>query len=165
MPPLSRLPLLLFAVPILAHGTAQYPDQLRINSEDVAVFSEPLSQYLDQRPDVRAKLRPYINEYACSASWRGHTAVWEIQNSRLNLLKILANPCEEKPKEVPLNILFPKTDGQVFAAWFTGQLLVPRGKQLKYVHMGYASEYERYLLISVKNGLVVKQEETTKRPQ
>jgi hypothetical protein len=43
----------------------------------------------------------------------------------------------------------------VFAEWFSGELRIPEGDLVEYDHMGYASRYERNLLISVENGVVV----------
>jgi hypothetical protein len=44
----------------------------------------------------------------------------------------------------------------VFAHWYCGTIRAPQGKLLKYEHGGYASEYERDLLIRVRKGIVEK---------
>jgi hypothetical protein len=36
--------------------------------------------------------------------------------------------------------------------WFSGILVLPYGKMVNYVHMGYGSTYSNYILLSVKNG-------------
>jgi hypothetical protein len=46
----------------------------------------------------------------------------------------------------------------VFAHWFSGRLRIPQGKLLEYVHGGYASTYERDVLLTLKNGVVISQE-------
>ncbi len=58
-----------------------------------------------------------------------------------------------------LKDLFPSQvrDGRVFASWFTGELRIPDGKMLRYVHMGYGSVYERERFIQIKEGLVVSE--------
>ena len=38
------------------------------------------------------------------------------------------------------------------ATWFTGSIDLPDGKQLEYVHMGFASTYERNILLRFENG-------------
>jgi hypothetical protein len=43
----------------------------------------------------------------------------------------------------------------VFAHWYTGVISIPQGKVTQYVHMGYASRYERDLFLAVENGIVV----------
>jgi hypothetical protein len=42
----------------------------------------------------------------------------------------------------------------VLADWFTGFIIIPDGKQVKYVHMGYASIYEKYIVLRVERGVV-----------
>jgi len=58
-----------------------------------------------------------------------------------------------------LDRLFPGKfkDGKVEADWFSGELRVPKGKLLQYVHMGYGSSYEQELIITVDKGVVVRQ--------
>jgi len=52
--------------------------------------------------------------------------------------------------------IFP--DAAVIKAdWFTGKLVIPQGKLVEYVHVGYASTYERYILIGIENGNVVNE--------
>jgi hypothetical protein len=42
--------------------------------------------------------------------------------------------------DVDLNFLFPgKT--KIFADWFNGEIRLPQGPMLEYVHMGYASMF------------------------
>jgi len=58
--------------------------------------------------------------------------------------------------EAGLEALFPGQQGPVAATWFTGKLIVPQGKVLK----GYVPYpiYEKYLMITVEKGRVVRQE-------
>jgi hypothetical protein len=124
---------------------------------------EPFVRYLDDSGQ-HAKLKPYLNEEMCSASWRGFRAYWEIADAKLLLVKLLANPCDQ-PKEVPLTVFFPDSSGPVFARWFSGVLLVPLGKRLQYVHSGYESRFERYLLLTVESGIVINRRESRERPE
>ena len=39
------------------------------------------------------------------------------------------------------------------AKWFTGNLIIPDGDRTSYVHMGYGSQYERYIVIRVDSGV------------
>ena len=55
-----------------------------------------------------------------------------------------------------METIFPGFPKQVFAHWYSGNLRVPKGKMLEYVHMGYGSKYEQDLLIDVEKGVVVK---------
>jgi hypothetical protein len=54
--------------------------------------------------------------------------------------------------------VFPGFTDRVFAHWFSGRLRIPQGKRLEYVHMGYASTYERDVLLTLQNGVVVAKE-------
>ncbi|WP_222931475.1 hypothetical protein, partial [Xanthovirga aplysinae] len=36
--------------------------------------------------------------------------------------------------------------------WFTGILVLPHGKLVNYVHMGYGSTYKKYLLLEIEKG-------------
>ncbi|MBI5275910.1 MAG: hypothetical protein HY854_05565 [Burkholderiales bacterium] len=90
----------------------------------------------------------------CSASWRGYRAKWEVREGQLLLLSLHANPCNNDPPEVPLSELFPGASPPIAATWFTGTLRIPQGKMVEYVHMGYQSRHERYLLLSMQGGVV-----------
>lgn len=46
--------------------------------------------------------------------------------------------------------------GIVNAAWFSGELRTPEGKELLYVHMGYGSVYERDILLTVEKGRITR---------
>ncbi|NBY64714.1 MAG: hypothetical protein EBQ70_11520, partial [Betaproteobacteria bacterium] len=43
----------------------------------------------------------------------------------------------------------------VFAHWFSGEIRCPMGKQIEYVHMGYASKYEHDFLVEFNKGILV----------
>ncbi|XHS79822.1 hypothetical protein ACFJGW_07530 [Burkholderiaceae bacterium UC74_6] len=150
----------LLAMPIAARATAQIPDEILIDGERSPLFSEPFSMFL-QVTDSTKKLEPFLNEYPCSASWRGHAAFWEVRADQLVLVKLVANPCDERPKEIPLATFFPGNEGPVTATWYTGELVLPRGKLVQYRHLGYASRYERYVILSVQNGLVFARREAS----
>ena len=47
-------------------------------------------------------------------------------------------------------------DGRVACDWFTGELRVPMGRRIHYVHGGYGSTWERDRLISCQLGVVVR---------
>ena len=84
-------------------------------------------------------------------------ASWEVAEGTLYLTGLhgqVASP-GGLLTEVTLADLFPGSVGRVEAAWFTGTLRIPQGRQLQYIHMGYESLYERELLIRVERGKVV----------
>jgi hypothetical protein len=62
------------------------------------------------------------------------------------------------PPSVPLDLLFPGAGDCIRATWFSGELRVPRGRQLLYVHMGFGSVYEQDLIFTVERGRITKKE-------
>ena len=42
------------------------------------------------------------------------------------------------------------------ADWFSGELVIPKGKMLYYEHMGYASVYEMELNIKIDDGIITE---------
>jgi len=57
-----------------------------------------------------------------------------------------------------INALLPNEDC-VFADWFTGEIRLPYGEQLEYINQGYASIYEKDLILEIKKGLLVNTQE------
>lgn len=121
----ALLVLLLLAAPSLARATAQIPDEIVIDGESRILFTEPFLQYLSE--SVHAKFKPYLNWPPCTASWRGFRAFWRVEDAKLLLIKLLANPCDRHPTEIPLITFFPDHSGPVPATWYSGKLVVPGG--------------------------------------
>lgn len=132
-----------------AMATAQRPDILIHEGHEYPLFSNPLESYYG-----RDNPRPRFT-FPDTATWRGYVATWEIDRGVLYLKRIEA---WLDGREVGLDYLFPGHPGMVEATWFTGQLRVPQGKMLQYIHMDYESIYERDLIITVQRGRIVKQE-------
>ena len=127
--------------------TAQFSEILHYKGEKLSMRVTPLSDYFvlrGMRPDFR------ICSTAC---WRCYVGEWDITLDRLYLIGISAH--YEDGTEVTLGSLFPGYDSRVFANWYSGVLSIPQGDLVEYVHMGYASVYERDLLISVDQGVIV----------
>jgi hypothetical protein len=164
--------LVLIAVPLLTFATAQEPDILIFKGKNHDLFSNPLEQYFkDKSKRPQFWIAPMTMK---SSNWRGYVAAWEIINDQLYLSKIDSWFCEPSIKtkdschQVVLSELFGKNvvDNKVSANWFTGKLRVPDGKQLMYLHSGYASIYERDILFEVQEGKIISQEtvDNTKKP-
>ncbi len=107
----------------------------------------PLSDYF-----VLRGLRPDFQDIS-TACWRCYVGEWDITLDRLYLIGIRAD--YKDGTEVTLGSLFPGYDSRVFAHWYSGVLSIPQGDLVEYVHMGYASVYERDLLLSVEQGVIV----------
>ncbi|MEW6125632.1 MAG: hypothetical protein AB1757_01100 [Acidobacteriota bacterium] len=157
---------LLMLFPMHAFATGQQADVLVYAGKTYDLFSNPLEDYYpdeDKRPQFW--VRPGTMS---SGNWRGYVATWEIIGDKLYLSKIDSWFCGGRSKSrrnngchrVTLRELFGKrvVNGMVLASWFSGELRVPDGKELEYVHMGYGSVYERDILFEVKAGKILKRE-------
>lgn len=152
---------------VISHGayaTAQIPELIEIDGKNEILFSEPFTIYLAEHRAEIPKLERLAQD-RCSGSWRGYQGHWLIRDEKLYLESLFANPCRDSPDPIPLSTFFPGSEGPVHATWFTGRLLVPLGKRLEYVHMGYQSKYERYLVVHIERGSVIKRESTSERPK
>ena len=144
-----------------AFGTGQVPDVLCVDGVLHSLFANPLEQLYE-----RQKRPAFVDslEGSSSANWRGYVACWQIHDGQLYLVAI---DTYVRNKRVGVQQLFPTRvrDGRVLAEWFSGDLRVPDGKQLQYVHMGYGSTYERDIVFGVQNGRVVSRRVVDNRRQ
>lgn len=124
--------------------TAQAGERLIFKGEETWMAAEPLNQYLQNRNDTK-----FISP--STACWRGYYGQWEIKDHKLYLIELQAYL--EGYTEVGLDYLFPGQN-TVFANWFNGKIRIPQGEMLDYVHMGYASLYEKDLILVFENGLL-----------
>ncbi|MGY1424153.1 hypothetical protein [Lysobacter sp. A289] len=148
----------LFLHPRVSHATAQIPDEIIMNGQTFMTHSQPLAKVLTLEPQeggIRLD-RPFGE---CTASWRGYRATWELREQKLYLKRILINPCADHPKEVNIAELMAGRTNPIFADWFTGVLVVPQGKLLSTVHMGHHTQYESYVVMIFKKGVVVSRVE------
>lgn len=151
---------LLVIAPTAVFATAQMPDLLLLDGKQERIFTNPLEPFLERRPDLRP-------EAPHTANWRGYVATFRIRDGGLWLEKVEVSRYvgevdgqhkRETVDELPK--FFPgKTE--VLADWYTGVLLIPRGEMLHYVHMGYGSTYERYVLLEIREGRLVGRHDMT----
>lgn len=75
--------------------------------------------------------------------------------------EIILNTSKQARLKADLRKLFGENyeNGQVFAFWFTGELIAPKGKLVQYIHMGYMSRYEKELRLTIENGILVDEVE------
>ena len=59
-----------------------------------------------------------------------------------------------KWKSVMIEV-FPDQNG-LKVDWLTGLLVLPYGELVNYVHMGYGSTYENYILLEINKGNYIK---------
>lgn len=138
-------------------GTAQFADRIMFEGSEYALFSEPLEAYFAQHGRPQWLQSKGIQSTAC---WRGYIASWELRNDSL----FLSNVSKEYPvapdsretewRDISMTDLIPGATYPLFASWFSGILRLPQGKCMHYVHLGYASRYERDIVIAVDSGHV-----------
>ena len=158
--------------------TAQMGEQIIYKGKEYWMATEPLQQILPRDP-IRKLLskepqeqeyrlskffRPGDDRYGglwgrCSGCWRGYVGTWKIDDNKLYLVDLKGYPDKES---TDLNYVFPNQD-KVFASWFSDQIRIPTGKCLEYIHMGYASTYEKDIILTLENGVVVREVEVDNR--
>lgn len=127
--------------------TAQVGDILIYEGEEMEMATEifvPHSSHLKEKIVFVAPL---------SCCWRGYFATWEIKNDELFLIDFRGTI--EGYQKVGLDYIFPGQT-EVSADWFTGEIRIPKGEILKYVHRGYATLCEEDLFLEFKYGFLVK---------
>lgn len=129
--------------------TAQIGEGLLLSGKKQVMCTEPLGVYFSL-----TGIEPGF-EVSCTALWRGYVGCWEIAEHRLYLIA-LNGTLRDGQTQATLETFFPGYSDGVFAHWYTGQLRVPTGKLLRYVHGGYASTYEADIFIDIVKGEVVK---------
>lgn len=145
---------ILLLLPSVAHATAQQPDKIEVDGKVFYLHTNPLEGYLKS-------IEWEIPEQAIisSANWRGYVASWRIESGYLVLaevsIRVEDETNERRSKRVSyLNELFPE-QSSVPAKWYSGALVIAYGELVNYVHMGYGSTFEKYQIISVKEGEIV----------
>lgn len=138
-----------------AFATAQIPDILIYKGEEYALFSNPLEEYFEKHPDEKPQ-----SDVTNTALWRGYIATFEIKDNQLFIKDIEIQYYDEISDEYlwrsVIEEVFPNQK-EVKVDWFTGLLVIPQGKLVNYVHMGYASTYENYILFEIDKGNLTKE--------
>lgn len=133
--------------------TAQFREVLFYKGERMGMAEEPLKPFLSMREDIQFASN-------CTACWRGYIGNWEIKDNKLYLVELKFGFNVDETLE--MNDLFPG-QSEVFAEWYSGEIRVPTGERLEYVHMGYASIYEKDIFLVFINGKLVNEYEVDNR--
>lgn len=138
-------------------ATAQEPDKIIYHGKEYGLYSNPLQSFFEKNPD-----RLPQNEVRSSALWRGYVATFEVIENELYVKDIQMQYRDTISKVHPfgwksvLNKVFPNKKERKLD-WFTGVLVIPHGKLVSYVHMGYASTYKKYKLLEMDQGVLHKE--------
>lgn len=109
----------------------------------------PLRAYLDiVKPAV-------IYASRTSACWRGYVGEWELIHDRLYLLAIKASILKDGiTRPARLTDYFPDATDKVFAHWFSGELVIPVGRQIRMDSFPYTLRYEDEIVLTLKAGVL-----------
>lgn len=143
------------SLPATGFATAQWPDVIDIDGEKHSLNVNPLRELL-----VEKNWQPPENAMISSANWRGYLATWAIKDGQLMLVdatfRVKKTSHRDYDEHSIVPELFPSASGEVVADWFTGALIIPQGKLVYYVHLGYDSLYESYQIIRIDAGQVTE---------
>tara|TARA_R110000764_G_scaffold225295_1_gene314712 strand:- start:7309 stop:7785 length:477 start_codon:yes stop_codon:yes gene_type:complete len=129
--------------------TAQVKEKLYSDGKEYGMATEPLKPYLEKL-DNKPKFS-LLN----TGCWRGYVGKWEVLNNHLYIIDLFSQiEISNEIVEVGLGYLFPEQE-KVFANWFSGSISLPHGNITKYVHAGYATEYEKQLFLEFENGILI----------
>lgn len=135
---------------------AQLPDTIYLNSKWMDLFTNPLETYWEKT----GKKRPTFN--TINTCKRGYIASWSIRENRLLLNDIEGEYVASsfifgrKLTKTSLKKIFPKSKGNVFANWYSGKLRIPAGSMTQYEHQDYNSRFEKEIIVTIENGMVIK---------
>ena len=137
------------------YATAQTPDSITIKNESYLLYTNPLDEYLAEIKWERPK-----QASISSGNWRGYLASWKIEAGNMFLEDVtiaLRGESIDFPRKRGsiLKDLFPNKK-YIVATWYSGALIIPHGKRTNYVHMGYGSTYEKYIVLRIDKGIVIE---------
>lgn len=144
-------------------ATAQIPDRLIYKGTTYYLHNNPLEAYFKKYPKKRPE-----GDVASTALWRGYIATFEFENNILVLkdLQIQVWMHEEGEEEWAPDVTLKSVLKEIFPEgkslgidWCTEILILPHGQLKNYVHRGYKSTYEYYLLLEIKEGKLLKEKE------
>lgn len=155
--------LYLFFITINGFATAQTPDYLIVNNDTLRLNSNPLEGYFKSKP-----FPPELITIRSTANWRGYIAYFKFIDNQLvveNIYKEESYKIETEEdyrhREVSIYKEIFGEEQNFKCNFYSGLLICPKGKIVNYVHMGYNSEYESYILYELKNGENIKSKEFT----
>lgn len=135
-------------------ATAQYPDKILFNDIEYSLLTNPLEKYFEKNEDKRPK-----GDIMSTALWRGYVAKFEIIQNQLYVKDIEIEIWNKKSDDTEwksvIDEVFPKTEDRKID-WFNGILTLPYGELINYIHMGYGSTYENYIIIEIEKGKYIK---------
>ncbi|NOU59605.1 hypothetical protein [Marinifilum caeruleilacunae] len=145
--------LTIILLPLSGYATGQVGDILIYKGDTLKLFANPLEEYFEKKQ--KRTINEYELKWTSTACYRGYQATWELTNDSLFLVRIQKGCYSKNPEYFNLKEEFGTE--RVFAHWFTGNTLAPKGKLIQYFHSGYDSLYEKELTFSFTSGILTEQ--------
>jgi hypothetical protein len=132
-------------------ATGQQGELVIYKGDTLTMLSEPLETYL-RNHEPREKLHPALGNGSSTALWRGYVGLWRIDDGRLLLVDVYAfGDTTQSIKK----FIFKNQKEDVFVDWFSGELIVGKGKVIRYNHGGYDRSYEQEIVVAVLSGNIL----------
>ena len=132
--------------------TAQIHEKIRYQGKRMRLASCP--HFPEDHPRINEASEEDIMKLAMddkteiifsTACWREYIGSWSIRRGKLYLTKLEGR--------------FQLAGSEaIFADWFTGELKIPKGQMLDYIHMGFDTVYEQEIILLVVAGVVINTE-------
>ena len=122
------------------------PEKLIFDGERHVLCATPLRMYFESTVHEIPFTAPH------SACWRGYQGTWEVKGERLYIISL--DGYLKDGTKANLETVFPDSNGQVFAVWFTGTLRAPTGRVLDHRDGLCGSLYERDLILTFEEGIL-----------
>jgi hypothetical protein len=134
-------------------STEQTPDYLIYKNDTLRIYSNPLGEKVEQLFKDKKFTKQRCLSTAC---WRGYRATWKIEDGKLYLLKI-ADCCNSEIR-ADLKLIFGNEliNNKVLANWYSGEIIIPVGKNIYGEHMGYSNVHEFEDILEIKEGEILK---------
>jgi hypothetical protein len=140
-------------------ATAQHPDYIIYKGKEYSMHSNPMEEYFEKYPDKRPK-----GGIMSTGLWRGYIATFEVADGQVFLKDIQIQVWDSAAKKAAYDIKLVSVLKNVFpdqttikVDWLSGLLVIPHGEMIHYVHMGYGSTFEHYILLEVEKGDLKKE--------
>lgn len=152
--------------------TAQAPDLLILEGDTLEIHTNPLEAFFGE--DNPRPTAFFPGGCASSSCWRGYKAVWKVIGDGFFLVGIHACCNQDhlsflltgKPSCCARNRYSAAAldsllggrfkEGKALAQWYSGHVIVRDGALVEAVHLDYASTYEKYIILRVEGGTIVK---------
>ncbi|MPR32714.1 energy transducer TonB [Salmonirosea aquatica] len=153
------LPIFIILFAEEAEATGKASDKLVKDGDTLTLLTKPLDKllFVDSLWYKTDKKPEFSRVIDC---WTGYTAIWTLEGRELFLTAIESCTRTDEHFQADLSVLFGSQvkNGKVRADWVSGELVIPVGKLLRYFETPSMSYYEGERVLTMQDGLLVKEE-------